>query len=237
MNRTLSAGSTGPESGPGELPETVELETGTEPRNAVIWLHGLGADGHDFEAVVPFLGMESVAATRFVFPHAPVRAVTINNGMRMRAWYDIRGIQVSRDQDEGGIEHSSELVRALVRRENRRGIPCSRIVLAGFSQGGAIALHVALRYPETLAGLLALSSYLLFPERLAGDRSEANSRTPVFVGHGSMDPMVPIGMGQDLAGRLEKLGYPVSWHQYPIPHSVDQAEISDIGAWLRIRLQ
>jgi len=237
MNRTLSAGKGGPESGSGELPQTVELETGSDPRNAVIWLHGLGADGHDFESVVPYLGMDSVSATRFVFPHAPVRAVTINNGVRMRAWYDIRGMQVSRDQDEGGIEHSAELVTNLVMRENRRGIPCSRIVLAGFSQGGAIAVHVALRYPEALAGLLALSTYLLFPDRLAEERSPANSQTPVFVGHGSMDPMVPVGMGRDLVTRLEDLAYPVSWHQYPIPHSVDQAEISDVGAWLRTRLK
>jgi phospholipase/carboxylesterase len=237
MNPSLSAADSGPHGGPGKLPETVELETGADPRNCVIWLHGLGADGHDFEPVVPLLGMHAVSATRFVFPHAPVRPVTINNGMRMRAWYDIRGMQVSRDQDEDGIEHSAGLVRALIRRENERGIGCSRIVVAGFSQGGAIATHVALRYPEKLAGLLALSTYLLFPDRLARERSQANAGIPVFVGHGSMDPMVPLGMGQHFTDTLTALSYTVSWHQYPIPHSVDQEELTDVGAWLRATLE
>jgi phospholipase/carboxylesterase len=236
MNRSRSAEVSAQRPGSAEVPETVEITTGPGPESAVIWLHGLGASGHDFEPIVPYLGLDSAAA-RFVFPHAPVRPVTINNGMRMRAWYDIHGPQVSRDQDEAGIANSAELVRALIERENERGVPCSRIVLAGFSQGGAIALHVGLRYGERLAGILALSTYLLFPERLDGERSQANARTPVFVGHGSFDPMVPIAMGRALADRLQALAYPVSWHHYPIPHSVDQAEIADAGAWLRDRLQ
>jgi phospholipase/carboxylesterase len=236
MKRTVSAGDGSAGTERAGLPETVELSTGPKPCNTVIWLHGLGADGHDFEPIVPYLGMDSMAATRFVFPHAPVRPVTINGGMRMRAWYDIRGMQVSRDQDEAGIEHSAALVRALIARENERGIPCSRIVLAGFSQGGAIAVHVALRYPERLAGLLALSTYLLFPDRLAAERSRANADVPVFVGHGSLDPTVPLAMGQALVDTLQALACPVTWRRYPIPHSVSQEEIDDTGAWLRATL-
>ncbi len=217
----------------GALPETVEVETGAEPRNTVIWLHGLGADGHDFEPVVPMLGIGAIGATRFLFPHAPVRPVTLNAGMRMRAWYDIRGFETSRDLDEAGIGHSADLLRTLIEHENQRGIPCARIVLAGFSQGGAMALHVALRYPERLAGLAVLSAYLLFPQRLTHECSEANAGLPVFVGHGSQDPMVPAFLGRDIADRLGALSYQVSWHEYPVPHSVSQQEIEDVGAWLR----
>jgi len=223
-------------SGVGELPETVEVTTGAEPVNAVIWLHGLGADGHDFEPVVPMLGLHRLAATRFVFPHAPVRPVTLNAGMRMRAWYDIRGLQLSRDQDEQGILHSAALVRALIRRENERGIPSHRIVLAGFSQGGAVAVYVATRHTEKLAGLMALSTYLLFPDRLERERVAENQSTPVFVGHGTQDPMVPLALGQDLATRLAQLDYPVTWRQYPMPHSVSPDEIEDIGEWLAASL-
>jgi phospholipase/carboxylesterase len=182
------------------------------------------------------LGAHRYAATRFVFPHADVRPVTINAGARMRAWYDIRGMQLSRDQDEAGIEQSARKVRALIRRENQRGIPADRIVLAGFSQGGATAVHVAMRCEERLAGLMALSAYLLFPGRLEAERHAANEGLPVFIGHGSMDPMVPMALGQDLAERLRALSYPVTWKQYPIPHSVSQEEIADIGHWLADRL-
>jgi phospholipase/carboxylesterase len=234
MSNSISAGAGAPEEPAGELPETVEIETGSEPRNAVIWLHGLGADGHDFEPVVPMLDLRS--AVRFIFPHAPVRPVTLNAGMRMRAWYDIRGLQLSRDQDEAGILHSASLVRALIHRENERGIASDRIVVAGFSQGGAIAVYVALRHPEKLAGLLALSTYLLFPDRLEKERNPANFLTPVFIAHGTMDPMVPVTLGKDLASRLGDLEYPVSWRQYPITHAVSQQEIADVGQWLSARL-
>jgi len=233
MNETISAGDR-PQKQSSQTPvETLELSTGPEPGNCVIWLHGLGADGHDFEPVVPMLGMEQIAATRFIFPHAPIRPVTLNGGMMMRAWYDIRGMNVGRDQDEEGIEQSAGLVRSLIEREIGRGIPASRIVLAGFSQGGAIAAHVALRYPHKLAGLMVLSAYLLFPDRLAAQLNPANSGTPVFVAHGSMDPMVPFNMGKDLAARLRALQLPLEWHEYPMPHSVVQEELHDIGAWLR----
>ncbi len=236
MTETSTAGNSARGSTAPALPEAVELTTGNVPENAVIWLHGLGADGHDFEAVVPMLGMEQIGATRFVFPHAPVRPVTLNGGMHMRAWYDIRGINVSRDQDEEGIAHSTALVQALIDREISRGIPSSRIVLAGFSQGGAIAAHVALRYPQRLAGLMMLSSYLLFPDRLSTEIQQASRHTAVFVAHGNMDPMVPVAMGRDLVKRFEQLQLAVEWHEYPMPHSVIPEELRDIGGWLRARL-
>ncbi|NND45386.1 MAG: alpha/beta fold hydrolase [Xanthomonadales bacterium] len=218
------------------LPECVEIETGAKPRNAVIWLHGLGADGHDFEPLVPMLGMQRVAATRFIFPHAPVRPVTINGGMRMRAWYDIRGMDIRRDQDGEGIRDSAELVQALLAREADRGIPPARVVLAGFSQGGAIAAHVGLRCPERLAGLLLLSTYLLFPERFEQDLDPANRDTPAFVAHGSQDPVVPAMLGRDLASRLREAGLPVTWKEYAMPHAVVPEEIADISTWLVERL-
>jgi phospholipase/carboxylesterase len=213
--------------------ETVEVTTGADVSASVIWLHGLGADGHDFEPVVPHLGLPPTLAVRFVFPHALIRPVTLNNGHPMRAWYDIRAISVSRDQDEAGIADSAERVRRLILREQERGIDPARIVLAGFSQGGAIALHVGLRHPQQLAGIMGLSTYLLFPDLLAGERHSANAQTPVFLGHGSMDPMVPISMGEETVRRLKPLDYPLTWKTYPIPHSVSPGEIADIGAWLR----
>lgn len=236
MNTTISAGAEPGQPIAGAMLETIEVETGAAPENAIIWLHGLGADGHDFEPVVPMLGLEQLAATRFVFPHAPIIPVTLNGGMMMRAWYDIRGMNVSRDQDERGIGQSAAAVDMLIRREIERGIPASRIILAGFSQGGAIAAHVAVRYPESLAGLMVLSGYLLFPDRLEGELHSANAGIPVFVGHGSMDPMVPISMGRELVSRLQAMQLEVEWHEYVMPHSVIQQELADIGAWLRARL-
>ena len=183
------------------------------------------------------LGIDQIAATRFVFPHAPVRPVTLNGGMKMRAWYDIKGMNVSRDQDEDGIGQSADQVRSLIDREISRGIPASRIVLAGFSQGGAMAAYVGLRYPRQLAGLMLLSSYLLFPERLVSEIDPANASIDVFVGHGSMDPMVPVSMGRDITSRLQALGLPLEWHEYAMPHSVIQQELLDIGSWLARILQ
>lgn len=217
----------------GELLDYVEVTTADEPAYSVIWLHGLGADGHDFEPIVPFLGLPPDTSIRFIFPHALMRPVTINGGAVMRAWYDIIEISSSRGQDEPGIRHSAGKVRALIDYEISRGTPASRIILAGFSQGGAMALHVGLRYPEKLAGIMALSAYLLFPERLQSEASEANSRTPVFVGHGIHDPVVPFPLGQALRSVLQAGSWPVEWHSYPIPHSVSQPEISDIGGWMQ----
>jgi len=220
----------------GGLLDYVEVTTSDSPSHSVIWLHGLGADGHDFEPIVPYLGLSPGTGVRFIFPHALMRPVTINGGMVMRAWYDIIEISASRGQDEAGIRHSAEKVRELIGHEISRGIPASRIILAGFSQGGAMALHVGLRYEQKLAGIMALSAYLLFPERLEAECSEANAETPVFVGHGTQDPVVPLFLGQGVRAALQAGAWPVEWHTYPIPHSVSQPEIGDIGRWMQQRL-
>lgn len=222
--------------GDGDLLDCLEVNTSTTTEFSVIWLHGLGADGHDFEPIVPYLGLPPGLAVRFVFPHAMRRPITINGGMVMRAWYDIVEISASRGQDEAGIRHSAEQVRALIDREIERGVPASKIILAGFSQGGAMALHVGLRYEQKLAGIMALSAYLLFPERLMQDHSEANADTPVFIGHGTMDATVPFALGQATVKTLESGQWPVEWHSYPIPHSVSPPEIADVGVWLKQRL-
>jgi len=216
--------------------ETVELSTGENPSAAVIWLHGLGADGHDFEPVVPLLPWPGAPAMRFVFPHAPVRPVTINAGMRMRAWYDVRSFSSERDQDEAGIVQSIGRVAALIRREQDRGIAANRLVVAGFSQGGAIAIQLALRYPDRLAGLIALSCYLLNAQSLEAEASPANRGLPVYMAHGKMDPVVPFSWGETAAHKLHLLGHPLEWHEYPIGHSVSPEEIGHVSAWLRRRL-
>jgi phospholipase/carboxylesterase len=216
--------------------ETVETETGADPSTAVIFLHGLGADGHDFEPVVPQLLWPGAPSIRFVFPHAPIRTVTLNAGMRMRAWYDILSISTDRSQDETGIDHSVGQVADLVEREQRRGIEPGRVVLAGFSQGGAIAIQVGLRYPRRLAGLIALSTYLLLPERTRQQTHAISAGLPVFMGHGTEDAVVPFAMGESAARQLQSWGYAVDWHHYPIEHSVNAAEIGQIATWLRQRL-
>jgi phospholipase/carboxylesterase len=220
----------------GTGPDAVEISTGPNPTAAVIWLHGLGADGHDFEPVVPQLTWPGAPGIRFIFPHAPVRPVTLNNGMAMRAWYDIVSLTGNRDQDQKGIADSVNDTAALVRRERERGIDADRIVVAGFSQGGAIALQLAVRYPEKLAGLIALSTYMLLDHRLENDRHEANKDLPLFVGHGRSDPMVPFMLGEQLAERMRSLGHPVEWHSYPMLHAVCPEEIADLSAWLRTTL-
>ncbi|MEE4173155.1 MAG: alpha/beta fold hydrolase [Xanthomonadales bacterium] len=236
MHSSTSAGAAGQPTEGEALLQTVEVSTGANPDFSVIWLHGLGADGHDFEPVVPMLGLPAGASLRFVFPHAPVRPVTLNGGMPMRAWYDIRNLTDGRDQDEAGVEASARAVRALMAREVERGVPVSRQIVAGFSQGGAMALHVALRYPERLAGLIALSSYLLFADRLGEEASEANRDLPTFIAHGTQDPVVAYDFGARSARRLESLGYPVEWRSYPMPHSVSPAELVDIGRFITARL-
>jgi phospholipase/carboxylesterase len=212
--------------------ETIEIETAPSPTAAVIWLHGLGADGHDFEAVVPEIVRRRERAWRFVFPHAPVRPVTINGGMSMRAWYDILGFDRSVAEDAAGFRATDALVRELIAREARRGIPAGRVVLAGFSQGGAVTLYTGLRYPERLAGLMALSCYLPFSARLEAERAAVNEGVPIFVAHGIDDQVLPIGMGVQARDTLKGLGYAVEWHQYRMPHSVCQPEIEDIRTYL-----
>ena len=209
--------------------DAIEVETGPNPAATVIWLHGLGADGHDFEPIVPELRLPRPVC--FVFPHAPVRPVTINQGMRMRAWYDIFQFGGGKE-DEAGIRASQELLGQLVAIEKKRGFPASKILLAGFSQGGAIVLQTALRYPERLAGVMALSTYLPLPESLAKEASPANRDLPIFMAHGRFDDLITLERAQHSRAALEKLGYSVTWKDYPMPHSVCAEEIGDIAGFL-----
>lgn len=204
---------------------------------SVIWLHGLGADGHDFEPIVPELGLPADRSIHFVFPHAPVRPVTLNGGMAMRAWYDIASLDARRDEDQDGILESARQVSALIDRECARGVSSERIVLAGFSQGGAMAGYVGVRYPERLAGLVILSAYLLLPERLESERSDANRSTPIFAAHGQYDPVVPLAWGEANRTALADAGYPVEWGVYPTAHSVERSEIDALGQWFRARVE
>jgi len=213
--------------------DLIEVETGPNPVATIIWMHGLGADGHDFEPIVPELVRRGERSLRFVFPHAPVRAVTLNNGYRMRAWYDIVSIQRGAAQDDVGIRASYTIVEALIRRENERGIPSSKIVLAGFSQGGAMALYSGTLYPEKLAGIMGLSCYMLLESSFAAERAAVNHATPIFLGHGTQDPVVSPLLGEATRRLLETEGYAVEWHAYPMPHSVCPQEVADIAAWLR----
>lgn len=215
--------------------EHIEATTGDPPVYSVIWLHGLGADGHDFEPIVPEFNLPADKPVRFIFPHAPMQPVTINNGMVMRAWYDISGLEMIRQEDEAGVRQSAELVRGLIEKENARGISSANVILAGFSQGGAIALHTGLRYPETLAGILALSTYLPLSGSLENEVHTANQSTPIFMGHGLYDPVIPLMLGESSRSKLQKAGYEVEWHSYPMPHSVCPEEIQQIGDWLRQR--
>jgi phospholipase/carboxylesterase len=213
--------------------EGVVLTPKTAPSGSVIWLHGLGADGRDFVPIVPELRLPQSALPRFVFPHAPVRAVTINNGARMRAWYDITGLSHGAAEDERGIRESAGLVEELIRRERAAGIAASAIVLAGFSQGGAIALHTALRHAEALAGVIALSTYLPLRNTLAAEAAPANQRIPILMCHGTYDPVLPLQLGELSRDLLLAAGYSVSWKAYPMQHQVCGPEIADISAWLQ----
>lgn len=218
------------------VPETVEIDAEGTPEGSVIWLHGLGADGHDFEAIVPELGLHGRLKLRFVFPHAPIRPVTINGGMSMRAWYDILTLDRDGPVDAAGILESSQLLVDLVEREHERGIPYDRILLAGFSQGGAIASHTALRFPYRLAGLMALSTYLplqsRFEDEVASKRDEHFRQLPIFMAHGSFDPMLPMPLGEHTRDLLQSAGFEIEWHDYPMAHAVCAEEIEDIRNWL-----
>ncbi|SDZ10339.1 phospholipase/carboxylesterase [Lysobacter sp. yr284] len=216
--------------------DTVEIETGPQPAWTVLWLHGLGDSGEGWAPVVPELVRKDWPALRFVFPHAPVRAVTINNGARMRAWYDIRDFQdLANRADEAGVEESVAQVEALIAREAERGVPASRVVLAGFSQGGAIALAAGLRRREPLAGLIALSTYLPMADRLVREAAPAASAQPLFMAHGSHDPVVPLRGGEMAAARLRTLGFKIDWHTYPMAHQACAEEIDAVAAWLSQR--
>ena len=210
----------------------LELETAANPQHSIIWLHGLGADGNDFAPIVQQLVDRAWAPIRFVFPHAPVRPVTINNGMSMRAWYDIAAFDLNARQDEAGMRASVGEVETLIAREHQRGVPSERILLAGFSQGGAIALAAGLKHAEKLAGIIALSTYLPAYVAQSGERSAANAAIPIFWGHGSVDPVVILQRGIDSRDLLKSLGYAVEWHTYLMAHAVCPEEISDLRYWL-----
>src|SRR5919197_3296489 len=209
--------------------DAIEIETGPRPDTAIIWLHGLGADGHDFEPIVPELQL--VRPVRFVFPHAPLRPVTINQGMRMRAWYDILQLGGG-PEDEAGVRDAQRILEGYIAQEKKRGIATGRLVLAGFSQGGAVALQTALRHPEPLAGIVALSTYLPLAGSLIKERSAANQVVPIFMAHGRYDDIIPFQRAERSRDVMAGLGYRVQWHEYPMPHSVCGPEIADIAEFL-----
>ena len=217
--------------------ETIEIETGKNPSASVIWMHGLGADGNDFAPVVTEFRLRDLPGIRFVFPHAPMMPVTINNGLVMRAWYDVTYEELEgrsrKNPDEKGVRASQAAIEELIARENQRGVAAGNIVVAGFSQGGAIALQTGLRHSERLAGVMALSTYLPFADRLPAEASAVNKDVPIFLAHGIHDPMIPFALATASRAKLGELKYPVEWHQYTMQHSVCAEEIVDIGNWLR----
>ena len=219
-----------------KLIEHIELVTGAEPRGTVIWMHGLGADCWDFVSIVKELGLPGDLPLRFIFPQAPSRPISINNGQVMPGWYDISMAEFQdgpvRRPDEAGVRESQALISDLIAREATRGIASDQIVVAGFSQGGAIALQTALRHPHPLAGILALSTYLTLETSLAAERTIANAKIPILMAHGTQDPLVPLAMARTSRSKLEALGYKVEWREYPMPHSVCMEEVAEIGAWL-----
>ncbi len=212
------------------------IETKNEHKASIIWLHGLGADGYDFKPIVPELGLSDELGIRYIFPHAPVRAVTINGGLSMRAWYDIKAIDLTMAEDAKSIQESTEFLMELVQKERDSGIPTNKIILAGFSQGGAIALYTALRYPKSLAGILALSTYMPLLKNLQNEIHEANQSTPILQMHGTFDPVIPIFTAKNTFQQLEKLACQIEWQEYPMQHAVCPPEINHIGKWIKERL-
>ncbi|MGH9391493.1 MAG: alpha/beta hydrolase [Vicinamibacteria bacterium] len=215
----------------------VEIDPDGPPKSSVIWLHGLGADGHDFEPSVPELGLPKVARVRFVFPHAPMRPVTINGGYVMRAWYDIKSLDLDRMAEEEDLETSRRQLEGWIRHEESSGVSSERIVVAGFSQGGAIALYGGLQFEERLAGIVALSCYHPLPNLIRERSSKANVEVPVFMAHGTYDPIVPLPLAEATVATLRECGYLPEWRTYPMPHSVSAEEISDVGRFLSDRLR
>ncbi len=211
--------------------KTLEINV-ERPVYSIIWLHGLGADGHDFEPIVPELDFKNKSKTRFIFPHAPSMPVTINNGMVMPAWYDIVAPRIDAEQDEKGIRHSATQISQLIDAEIERGIESKNILLAGFSQGGAIVLHTGLRYPKPLAGIMALSTYLPLDTTVSTEATKENKNIPMFYAHGTQDPIIPIALAETSKMFMEKLGYKIDWHSYPMEHTVIPQEIDDISHWL-----
>ena len=210
----------------------IEVVHGNNPNYAVIWLHGLGADGHDFEAIVPQLNLSNQHSIRFIFPHAPIRPVTINGGMKMRAWYDIKGMDLSQKEDIEGMRDSQRIVLELINEQIEKGIASENIIIAGFSQGGAVVQYTGIRTELKLAGIMALSTYLPFQKYAKAEHNKANLDTPIFVAHGKYDPVVPVQLGEQSTDKLESLGYKPEWHSYPMEHSVSMEEIQDISNWI-----
>lgn len=214
-------------------PGSIELVHGSGTvEHAIIWLHGLGATANDFPPIVPELGLKNDRAIRFIFPQAPNRAITINGGMQMPGWYDIKGMDIASKQDEVGMAESQQLLEALIQEQLDLGLRSENIIVAGFSQGGAVAYHTAIRSKHKLAGILALSTYLPFAENVKAEQSGINLQTPIFAGHGTYDPVVPITLGKSSADRLLGLGYKLEWHSYPMEHQVIMEQIKDVGAWI-----
>lgn len=221
----------------GSLLPAIEVQTAEQVRFSIIWMHGLGADGADFEPIVPEFGLPRAPGVRFVFPHAPEMPVTCNGGYVMRAWYDIISLDsASRSVDQAGIVRSRQAIRRLIAREGRRGIPPSRVFLAGFSQGGAVAYTTALTHDQPLAGVIALSTYIPAPALLDTEASEANRGVPIFAGHGDEDDVVSLDLGIRARDFLAQRGYRIEWHEYPMPHSICLEEVQDVGRWLKDRL-
>jgi len=216
-----------------DLLEHIQIETNDNPEIAIIWMHGLGADGNDFVPMVRELDLTGLPGIRFIFPHAKTMPVTINNGYVMRSWYDISGLEAARREDENGLRASQQEIEALIEREKARGIPASRILLAGFSQGCAMAIQTGLRHPETLAGLLCLSGYVPLSEKLATERTEASKATPVFMAHGRYDNVVPFNRAEASRDLLVSLGYQLEWHEYAMQHTLCLEEVQHISAWLK----
>lgn len=214
----------------------VEVNPDVKAKATVIWLHGLGDSGNGFAPIVPDLKLPSELGIRFVFPHAPTRPVTINNGMLMRAWYDITSLDFNHRADSQGVKESSAFVANLIEQEIAQGIPANKIVLAGFSQGGVIALHLGTRYEKTLAGIMSMSSYMSEPEKLKEEAHSANKNTPIFVAHGTHDDVVPVFMGNAAFKVLQSNGYQVTWHEYAMQHNVCMQQLNDISSWLQQKL-
>ena len=217
--------------------EHIELVTGADPKGTVIWMHGLGADCWDFVSVVKELGLPADLPLRFIFPQAPSRAITINNGQVMPGWYDISMAELHRKPDEAGVRQSQASIEQLVAREIGRGIAAEKIILAGFSQGGAIALQVGLRHRESLGGILALSTYLTLEDSLAAETTIANANIPILMAHGTQDPLIPLSLALASRAKMEARGFKVEWREYPMPHSVCMEEIEDIGVWIQARFK
>ena len=220
-----------------KLTQHIELVTGENPKGSIIWLHGLGADCWDFVSIVKELNLPEALPLRFIFPQAPMRPITINNGQVMPGWYDISMDEVHRKPDEAGVRQSQSMIEQLIAREIERGIPSDKIILAGFSQGGAIALQTGLRYAKELGGIMALSTYLTLEDSFATEATLANANILILMAHGTQDPLIPLDLAKASRAKMQSRGYKIEWHEYPMPHSVCMEEVEDIGAWIQARFK